>query len=59
MASVTGKKNDWKSGLTLFHMPGGGGGGGRGRFYLPLDCLFITFVRDAAEPQNLMTSPKI
>ena len=33
--------------------------GGGGRFYPPSDCLFITSVRDAPEPRNLVTFSKI
>ena len=43
-------------GLTLFHM-GGGGGGGDSALLQIVFC--ITFVRDAAEPRNLVTFPKI
>ena len=41
--------------LTLFHM---GGGGGVDSALLQI-VFFITSVRDAAEPQNLVTFPKI
>ena len=41
--------------LTLFHM---GGGGGADSALLQI-VFFITSVRDAAEPQNLVTFPKI
>ena len=39
--------------LTLFHM---GGGGGWGDSCLLQIVFFITFVRDAAEPRNSVTS---
>ena len=42
--------------LTLFHM--GGGGGGADSALLQI-VFFITSVRDAAEPRNLVTFPKI
>ena len=41
--------------LTLLHM--GGGGGADSALLQIVFC--ITSVRDAAEPQNLMTFPKI
>ena len=41
--------------LTLFHM---GGGGGADSAFIQI-VFFITSVRDAAEPQNLVTFPKI
>ena len=43
--------------LTLFHM-GGGGGGGADSALLQI-VFFITSVKDAAEPRNLVTFPKI
>ena len=43
-------------GLTLFQM--GGGGGGSDSVLLQI-VLFITSVRDAAEPQNLVIFPKL
>ena len=43
--------------LTLFHMTGGGGGGADSAL-LQL-VFFIISVRDAAEPRNLLTFPKI
>ena len=46
--------------LTLLNMHGGGGGGGGGGNSTCLQIVFFkTFVRDAAEPQNLVTFPKI
>ena len=41
--------------LTLFHIPHGGGGDST---HLQI-VFFITSVRDAAEPRNLVTCPKI
>ena len=43
--------------LTLFHK--GGGGGGVADSALLQIVFFITSVRDAAEPRNLVTFPKI
>ena len=50
---IYGSQTPSKIGLTLFHMGGGADSA-------PLHIIFfITSVRDAAEPQNLVTFPKI
>ena len=51
--------NDNVGFLSLFHIGGGGGGGGGADSARLQTVFFITSVRDDAEPQNLVTFPKL
>ena len=55
---VTAENLTSENSLTLLHMGGGGGGGRTDSTRLQI-VFFITSVRDAAEPRNLVTFPKI